>query len=94
LADAIGIALAMPLAERSRRWEALMAGVVRDDVAAWRENFVTALRGTRQAPDSERPRRALGSLIGRLGSEPPRPERRPDRDSAASTPEWRPIARG
>ena len=94
LADAIGIALAMPLAERSRRWEALMAGVVRDDVAAWRENFVKALRGARQAPDAERPRRALGSLIGRLGSEPPRPERRPDRDSAASTPEWRPIARG
>jgi trehalose 6-phosphate synthase len=94
LADAIGIALAMPLAERQRRWEALMAGVVRDDVAVWRENFVAALRASRQAPDAERPRRVLAPFGGRLIAEPSRLERRSDRDSAASTTEWRPTARG
>lgn len=45
MADAIRTGLAMPLAERRRRWESLMAGVMRDDVAAGRDSFVNRLRG-------------------------------------------------
>ena len=44
LSDAILKALTMPLAERRRRWQALMQ-VVRDtDVAHWRDAFVRALK--------------------------------------------------
>ena len=43
LSDAIKNALTMPLAERMRKWEALMK-VVRDtDVSIWRDDFVQAL---------------------------------------------------
>jgi trehalose 6-phosphate synthase len=43
LSDAIKNALTMPLAERIRKWEALMK-VVRDtDVSIWRDDFVQAL---------------------------------------------------
>ena len=46
LSDAILKALTMPLAERKRKWEALMQ-VVRDtDVAHWRDAFVRALKTT------------------------------------------------
>ncbi|MEN5147142.1 alpha,alpha-trehalose-phosphate synthase (UDP-forming) [Brevundimonas diminuta] len=45
LSDAIQKALTMPLAERTRRWQALMQ-VVRDtDVARWRDQFVSQLMG-------------------------------------------------
>jgi trehalose 6-phosphate synthase len=47
VADAIRRGLDMPLAERRRRWEPLMEGVVRNDVTAWRDRFVAALRDTR-----------------------------------------------
>ena len=50
VSDAIRRALCMELPERLRRWEALMEGVMRDDVAAWRDNFVAALRATRDRP--------------------------------------------
>ncbi|MDP3803828.1 trehalose-6-phosphate synthase [Brevundimonas sp.] len=44
LSDAIKRALTMPLAERRRKWEALMQ-VVRDtDVGVWRDEFVATLR--------------------------------------------------
>ena len=44
LSDAIKRALVMPLAERRRKWEALME-VVRDtDVGRWRDEFVATLR--------------------------------------------------
>ena len=43
VADAIKRALAMPVEERRRRWRALMDGVERDDVVAWRDNFVASL---------------------------------------------------
>jgi trehalose 6-phosphate synthase len=50
LSDAIHKALTMPLAERIRKWEALMK-VVRDtDVSIWRDDFVKAL----QAPEGGR----------------------------------------
>ena len=44
VADAIRRALSMPPEERRRRWRALMDGVERDDVMAWRDSFVTALK--------------------------------------------------
>ncbi|MDO8294906.1 MAG: alpha,alpha-trehalose-phosphate synthase (UDP-forming) [Caulobacter sp.] len=51
MAEAIQQALSMPLEERRRRWERLMAGVETDDTAAWRESFIEALKGhTRQRP--------------------------------------------
>ena len=44
LSDAIHRALTMPLAERQRRWSALMQ-VVRDtDVSIWRDDYVATLR--------------------------------------------------
>ena len=45
MSEALALALAMPRAERLRRWERLMAGVRRDDVAAWRDAYVQALQG-------------------------------------------------
>lgn len=46
VAEAIRKALDMPLAERRRRWEILMEGVAKDDVVAWRDDFVAALKAT------------------------------------------------
>jgi trehalose 6-phosphate synthase len=46
VADAIRRGLSMPLAERRRRWESLVHGVRSDDVAAWRDKFVGALKTT------------------------------------------------
>ena len=48
MADALHQALSMPLPERRRRWEALMAGVVQSDVRAWRDDFLAALRASRR----------------------------------------------
>ncbi|PLR09125.1 alpha,alpha-trehalose-phosphate synthase (UDP-forming) [Caulobacter flavus] len=45
MSEALAQALAMPLAERRRRWRSLMDGVLADDVSAWRDRFVAALRG-------------------------------------------------
>lgn len=51
VANAIQRALTMGYAERRRRWEKLMDNVVTEDVAAWRESFVEALKGeTRTTP--------------------------------------------
>jgi trehalose 6-phosphate synthase len=47
VADAIKRALAMPLPDRRRRWRALMDGVEKDDVVAWRDSFVTSLEEAR-----------------------------------------------
>jgi trehalose 6-phosphate synthase len=93
LADAIGVAIAMPLGERRRRWDSLMAGVIRDDVTAWRENFLASLRAARQGPDAERPRRVAALASGFIQDRAPL-EFRPDHESAASTEEWRPTAQG
>lgn len=46
IAEATKRGLMMPLAERKRRWEALMHGVEKDDVASWRDAFVSALQTT------------------------------------------------
>ena len=52
VADAIRRGLAMPLGERRRRWEVLVHGVRTEDVGAWRDNFVDALK---TAPPSDLP---------------------------------------
>jgi trehalose 6-phosphate synthase len=44
--DAIRRGLDMPVAERRRRWQSLMQGITRNDVTAWRDAFVSALRNT------------------------------------------------
>jgi trehalose 6-phosphate synthase len=100
MSEAIHSALEMPLHERRRRWASLMDGVVRDDVRAWRDRFVAALKATRRepAPESERP--APGRIVvgGAVLSEPtpePRPlETRSGAGSAISTPGWPRTAQG
>ena len=53
VADAIKKALTMPLAERVRKWEALMQ-VVRDtDVGIWRDSFVGALNAVEIVGDDD-----------------------------------------
>ena len=47
VADALKRALGMDKAERIRRWEILFDGVQRDDVTAWRDDFVAALNRNR-----------------------------------------------
>jgi trehalose 6-phosphate synthase len=44
VSEAIKTGLSMSRKERKRRWEALMHGVANDDVTAWRDSFVAALR--------------------------------------------------
>jgi len=54
MSEALHQALSMQLPERIRRWETLMAGVVKDDIAAWRDAFVCALKDTRAGRETER----------------------------------------
>jgi trehalose 6-phosphate synthase len=62
VSDAIKRALAMPMGDRRRRWRALMDGVERDDVVAWRDNFVAALQSAREeALKPPRPRIAAAA---------------------------------
>ena len=44
VADAIAVALAMPLAERLERWQAMMALLQANDITTWRRNYLDALR--------------------------------------------------
>ena len=62
MADALHRALSMELAERTRRWEALIEGVRRDDIAAWRDSFVTALKTPRPPSRATVSRKALERL--------------------------------
>ncbi len=65
VSDAVKRALAMPLEERRRRWRALMDGVERDDVNAWRDSFVAALHEARATPKKPpRPRIAAAGKDG------------------------------
>jgi trehalose 6-phosphate synthase len=50
IADALAVALRMPLAERRQRWEQLMRGVLEDDVSSWRRAFISCLDAVAQAP--------------------------------------------
>jgi len=47
-ADAIEQALAMPLAERRERWQAMFDHLSRHDIAAWRDAFLAALEQSRR----------------------------------------------
>jgi trehalose 6-phosphate synthase len=51
VSDAIRRALAMPLGERRQRWECLMDGVRKNDVSAWRDDFVSVLTHAQSAPE-------------------------------------------
>jgi trehalose 6-phosphate synthase len=57
MADALARALAMPLGERRERWEALKAGVEKDNLDVWRNTFLAALAGdtTEPAPPAPAP---------------------------------------
>jgi trehalose 6-phosphate synthase len=55
ISDAICEALDMDKAERVRRWRALIEGVRRDDVVAWRRAFVEALAGEAAAAAAPEP---------------------------------------
>ena len=44
VADALALALAMPLEERRARWRAMMDVLERQDITAWRRSFLAALR--------------------------------------------------
>jgi len=90
MADALAAAIAMPRAERIRRWEALMDEVVRHDVVAWRDSFVAALREA-HAPEAERPRRTTRPFA-RLGSDTRPGAHEPRRGEVV--PGWRPRAQG
>jgi trehalose 6-phosphate synthase len=46
IADSLRQALAMPIEERKRRWEALMHAVMDSDVTRWRIAYVKALEAT------------------------------------------------
>ncbi|HYG26339.1 MAG TPA: alpha,alpha-trehalose-phosphate synthase (UDP-forming) [Caulobacteraceae bacterium] len=50
MAEAIRMALSMPLPERRERWRSLMDGIERDDVVAWRDAFTAALADEPRAP--------------------------------------------
>jgi trehalose 6-phosphate synthase len=54
VADAIWRALTMPLEERRSRWRALMHGVEKDDIFAWRDGFVTCLARASNPDASDR----------------------------------------
>lgn len=43
MAEAIRQGLTMPLGERRERWTAMMATIERNDITAWRKNFIDAL---------------------------------------------------
>jgi trehalose 6-phosphate synthase len=50
MAEALHDALTMPRGERQERWQSMMAILRRNDIAAWRENFVQALAGAEAVP--------------------------------------------
>jgi trehalose 6-phosphate synthase len=50
VADAIKRGLTMSKGERIQRWETLMAGVQAEDVSAWRDAFVEALKTSQSPP--------------------------------------------
>ncbi|ANP47893.1 alpha,alpha-trehalose-phosphate synthase (UDP-forming) [Candidatus Viadribacter manganicus] len=57
VADAMRRALSMPIEERRKRWRTLMDGVERDDVMAWRDSFVAALKEAHASGQKRRPAR-------------------------------------
>ena len=74
VADAIRRALAMPLAERQKRWRALMDGVEKNDIVAWRDSFVAALEEAQ--PSTRSSSRALRQTAEKAKKPPSRPRAR------------------
>ncbi len=62
MADALHRALSMDLPERLRRWEALIHTVRTHDIAAWRDDFVEALRQAQDPPGAGADAAALAAL--------------------------------
>ncbi len=54
MAEALHRALSMGLDERIERWRSLIKGVRANDIAAWRDGFVDALRAARSTPRERR----------------------------------------
>jgi trehalose 6-phosphate synthase len=52
ISDALSRALDMPRPERIRRWRAMMDNVAKEDVVAWRSNFVEALQSVEQTEEA------------------------------------------
>jgi trehalose 6-phosphate synthase len=46
IAEVLEAALTMPLEERKERWRGMMQHLRRNDITAWRRNFVSALADT------------------------------------------------
>jgi trehalose 6-phosphate synthase len=44
VADAIAVAVSMPLPERRERWQAMMTHLQQHDITAWRRSYLRALR--------------------------------------------------
>ena len=51
MADALGAALSMPLAERKARYDDMMVQLRENNVSVWRDNF---MRDLQQMPDAQR----------------------------------------
>ncbi len=63
VAAAIRQALEMPLGERRRRWQALDAGIRREDVAGWCRNFLAALEAAHREALPRRPRFGMAEAV-------------------------------
>jgi trehalose 6-phosphate synthase len=61
VADAIKRALNMSVEERRQRWRSLMDGVEKDNVMAWRDNFVECLKQVRDGHKGEEGSAIAGS---------------------------------
>ncbi|GLU35368.1 alpha,alpha-trehalose-phosphate synthase (UDP-forming) [Trinickia caryophylli] len=62
MAEALGRALAMPLAERRARYADMMARLQANDLSAWRDAFITDLRGVATAASVTRKAVELADL--------------------------------
>jgi trehalose 6-phosphate synthase len=60
VADAIRRAVEMPRSERIARWRPLHAGIVREDLTAWRTRFLRDLMGTPEGDEADRAGRRVG----------------------------------
>lgn len=72
MAHALKLALMMPHDERSARWTSLMGDITTNDVYAWRERFVAALRSSRPPsplrPEKGSARVAIGAIGGTVSN--------------------------
>jgi len=64
MADALGEALAMPLAERRARYRDMIAQLRDNNVSIWRDNFLRDLnRGAADKPRAVRARAARKAVV-------------------------------